>query len=75
MGKELLNVLSGILLMAVGAAWYLVKVPVLGDILEGGDLVPFWRSLLVVFAACFGGLLVLTGTILAWMGIDDYKNK
>ncbi len=75
MGKELFNVLSGIILMAAGAAWYFARVPVLGDILEGGDLVPFWRSLLVVFAACFGGLLILTGAILGWMGIDDYRNK
>ncbi|NOZ76094.1 MAG: hypothetical protein GXO65_00095 [Euryarchaeota archaeon] len=75
MGKELVNVLLGIVLTVVGVAWYVVRVPFLGDLLEAGKLVPFWRSFLVLFAASFGALLIFIGVILAWMGIEDYRNR
>ncbi len=71
---ELARILLGILLMLAGIAWYFVDVPLLGSALSSGGLVPFWRSLLVVFAGIFGIMLIFVGLIIAWLSYDEYKS-
>jgi hypothetical protein len=72
---ELARILLGILLMLAGVAWYFVDVPLLGRVLSSGELVPLWRSLLIVFAGVFGLGLLFVGLILAWLSYDEYKAK
>jgi hypothetical protein len=72
---KLTKVLLGILLMLAGFVWYFVKVPLIGSALSSGDVVPFWRSFLVVFAGTFGIILLFAGLILTWLSYDEYKYK
>jgi hypothetical protein len=67
------KIIVGIALLAIGICWYFVRIPLLGDVVASGELVPFWRSFLVIFAACFGIFLFLVGLLLAWISYEDYK--
>ena len=73
MSGEVMKMLSGAVLVILGIAWYFVRIPVLSDVLSSGVMVPFWRALLLVFAACFGVVLLLAGLVIAWIGYDDYR--
>jgi hypothetical protein len=75
MSGEMVKILSGVVLIILGIAWYFVRIPVLSDVLSTGTLVPFWRALLAAFAACFGIALLLAGLIMAWIGYDDYRES
>ncbi len=75
MGREILKILAGVVLVLLGILWYFVPVPVLGDVLSSGTVVPFWRALLLVFAAVFGVTLLLAGAVIAWLGYDDYRER
>lgn len=71
---NILKILVGLALMVGGVAWYFVNIPVLSSAISRG-LVPFWRSLLVIFAGCFGALVFLAGLLLAWISYEDYKSS
>jgi hypothetical protein len=73
MSGEMAKMLAGAVLVVLGIAWYFVRVPLLSDVLQSGAVVPFWRALLLVFAACFGVVLLLAGVVVAWIGYDDYR--
>ncbi len=75
MSREILKIISGVVLVLLGVLWYFVRIPVLSDVLGSGDVVPFWRALLLVFAAVFGVTLLLAGAVIAWLGYDDYREK
>ncbi|NOZ82479.1 MAG: hypothetical protein GXN98_01485 [Euryarchaeota archaeon] len=75
MSREILKMVSGVVLVLLGILWYFVRVPVLSDVLGSGGVVPFWRAFLLVFAALFGVMLLLTGAVIAWLGYDDYRER
>ncbi len=72
---DLARILLGILLMLAGIAWYFMDVPLLSGLLSSGELVPLWRSLLIVFGGVFGLALLFVGLILTWLSYDEYKAK
>jgi uncharacterized membrane protein len=77
-GKDIGQIVLGIVLVLVGIAWYFVKVPVLSDTIKNGftgDTLYFYHAFLLLFAALFGIALLLAGVIIGWMGYDNIKTS
>lgn len=55
--NNLLKTLAGLIIVAIGIAWY----------------VRFYRELVVLLKGSVGAVLLLLGLLWAWMSYEDYK--
>ncbi|NJD76367.1 MAG: hypothetical protein FIB08_04630 [Candidatus Methanoperedens sp.] len=62
--NNILKILVGIVILAIGVVWYTGIPGVFGG---------FLRELLILIEASVGLFLLFVGLIIAWMGYDDYK--
>lgn len=68
-GKNILKMVAGIVIIAIGIVWYTGPQLSLGSI----ELFKWYGDLLILLKGTIGLFLLFVGLIIAWMGYDDYK--
>lgn len=68
-GRNILKMLIGIVILAIGVIWYTGP----GIPIGGFEIFGWYGDLLVLLKGSIGLVLLFIGLIVAWMGYDDYK--
>ncbi|KCZ72760.1 hypothetical protein ANME2D_01194 [Candidatus Methanoperedens nitroreducens] len=63
--SNILKMLAGIVILAIGVIWYTGP--------QIGGFFGYWEELKILLKGTIGLFLLFVGLIIAWMGYDDYK--
>lgn len=68
-GKNILKMLIGIVILVIGIIWYTGPQVFLGSY----TLFKYYEEFLDILKGTIGLVLIFVGLIVTWMGYDDYK--